>query len=461
MATINFKKSIADPIARDIGNQVIQGRIVSKTIQFSMFTTNENAAWAGKNQLQKESYPFATVSFPVNRNQFKLEVGDVFKMNNSKYGIVNMVLRVLLIEEESLESEKITLHCMEDIFSVAKAITEYDNPTDHATQPPDYTPIPFTEQDVIEAPYVLSETIKAIPFAKREAATDLGMQVHTSVDGSSYNKVDTVNNIQAYGELTVAYDIGDTIDTTIGLQIDFPTTDIDNFETISFADALAGETNMILVGDEIMTFQTITPTGGTGYALTNVIRGRYGTDQEDHLIGAKVWLATKNIGMVSDSGFLPQAQRDFKLLPYNQKFVGAIADATPINYTFTGKALTPFKPINFVCNDVSFASRYTSDCVLEWSPRKRGEGAGIGTPGVVLAETDREGFFEIEVWVSAALVRTTTAIDDVTWTYTSAMNITDNGSLASEITFKIKNYRSESGYTYSSNQAEVITKLTT
>jgi hypothetical protein len=41
---------------------------------------------------------------------------------------------------------------------------------------------------------------------------------------------------------------------------------------------------------------------------------------------------------------------------------------------------------------------------------------------------------------SGSKVRTKTDIDDLSWTYTEAMNISDNGGLANEIIFKLKNY---------------------
>ena len=76
---INLRKSISNPNALDPGNIEVQGRIASKTIQLSLFTTNENAVWAAKQQLMKESYPSSLISIPVNRNLFRLQVGDCFK----------------------------------------------------------------------------------------------------------------------------------------------------------------------------------------------------------------------------------------------------------------------------------------------------------------------------------------------------------------------------------------------
>ena len=240
MTTIDFKKSISDPIARDIGNYVTQGRSVSKTLQFGLFTTNENAVWAANNQLKKESYPFATIKVPVNRNQFRLQVGDVFKLNYAKYGISGMICRVLLVEESNLNSEKIFLHVMEDIFSVAKAITTYTDPVDSAGTSPDYTPVAFTVDAVYEAPYVMSESLEIVPLAKREMAVDLGMQVHLSLEGTSYVQVGQVNNIQAYGTLESDYNIGQPIDESIGMSISFVESDINNIETITFQEALSG-----------------------------------------------------------------------------------------------------------------------------------------------------------------------------------------------------------------------------
>ena len=115
-------------------------------------------------------------------------------------------------------------------------------------------------------------------------------------------------------------------------------------------------------------------------------------------------------------------------------------------------------PVDFNANGRSFAARYDTDIDLIWSPRYRGKGAGIGIPGQVLADTDRDGLFEVEIWVGGVKKRTTSAIDTAAWTYTEAMNIADNGSLASAVISKLLNYRIDAGITYKSAQAEIICK---
>ena len=75
---VDFKRSISDPVARDIGNETVQGMINSKTVQLGFYTKNANAVWAANNLLRKSCYPFARISFPVNRDHFRLEPGDAF-----------------------------------------------------------------------------------------------------------------------------------------------------------------------------------------------------------------------------------------------------------------------------------------------------------------------------------------------------------------------------------------------
>jgi len=461
---IDFQQSISDPISQDVGNKVLQDRTVVKTIKLGLFTTNKNAVWAANQQLRKESYPLAMVNIPVNRNLFRLQVGDVFKWSYSKYGISNMVLRVLHIEEDSLDTENITIHCIEDFFAAVSAISQddYTDPDDNQIAPPDYTVNPLESIRVVEAPYVLSpNSTQLIPMAGKNSDYLTGFNVYMSIDdGDSYTFLSNSLNLAAHGTLEVAYPITGTLDDgEDGILVNF-TEGQERIESAGMGAVLAGESNLVYINDELLSFTTITPISGVQYRLTGIIRNRYGTEKEHHSGLADVYFVSKSAGMISHSEIIYGADRKFKLVPYNGKQTGDIAEATAIDLTIAAESSTPYRPTNFDCNGVSYASRYTSggNCVLTWTPRKRGEGAGIGLPGVVLPETDREGYFEIEVWVSSVLVRTQSAINSTTWTYTNAMNVADNGTPADEITFKISNYLESGGITYESDQTTVITK---
>jgi hypothetical protein len=455
-----FKKSIGSPVAVDVGNQVVQGNIVSKTVQFGLFTTNENAVWASRQQLQKESYPYAFITIPVNRNIFKLQVGDVFKFSYAKYGIVGMVCRVLQITEESLKSEKITIHAMEDVFSVSSSISYDDDPTNNASSGPDYTITPFTLQTAVEAVYpLIGSEIRVMTLACIDNDLILGYDVYMSIDdGSSYNWVGRAAGMNPYGTLTENYGLTYTIDEEEGFLVDFVHGQ-DTLETATFVDVISGLKNSALIGGtEYISYQTVTPVTATQYLFEGIVRGRWGSQKVAHTSGESV-IFTKSPTTVISPNMIKGASLKFKYVPFNSKYSGTIADATAIDLNITGVALTPFIPVNFMANDGAYDARYDDDVVLTWDCRFRGVGAGIGIPGTVLAEETHEGLFEVEVWVSSVLVRTETAIDALTWTYTEAMNLSDNTSLATSITFKLLNYIVSSGNTYESDQVEVICNL--
>jgi len=456
---INIKRSISSPIAIDIGNRDIQGRIVSKTIQFALFTNNMNAVWASQQQLRKMSYPFAILSMQVNRNAFRLEVGDCFKFSYSGYGISDMICRVLRIREENPESENIIIDAMEDVYSIANTVTEYTAPESHAIPAPDYTTDPLIYQKGAEALFIIAGNIACFLIGCRSKPYDLGFHIHMSIDGgNSYSLLRSVNNLAPFGKLVGTYPANTyTIDNEIGLTIDF-VADVDNVETVTWPEVFSGNKNVALLGDEIISFQSITPVTGTQYKLEGIIRGRFGTAKQAHAADEWLFVIPLSIETVEHAEIVPGVTRKFKLVPYNIKKSGDIAKATAIDIAITGKARTPYMPVDFNANSRSFAARYDTDIDLTWSPRYRGKGAGIGIPGQVLADTDRDGLFEVEVWVDGVKKRTTSAIDATTWTYTQAMNIEDNGSLALVVVSKLLDYRTDAGITYKSAQAEVTCK---
>ena len=461
-AALNIKQSTPAVNAVDKGNHAIQGRNVSRTIQLACFTNDQNAVWAARENLRRESYPLATISFVANRDAFRYEVGDVFKFSYAKYGVADMVCRVLQIQEEGPESENITITATEDIYSVSSVITEYTVPTNYAGQRQNYLVEAFENQKIFEVPYVLATdgTVKLAPLVCRENSMDMGFNAYLSTDGgSSYQLLSQITSLLPYGELVGTYSADTYAIDDVGLLVDIEQ-DASLVETSTWPAILAGSSNLALLGDEIISFLTITPVTGIRYQLTNIIRGRFGTQKVSHSDGETLFFlgSASATALLSNAEILPGATRYFKFVPYNLKKSGLLADATALSITIEGKARTPYIPINFAANGGAFAARYDTDCVLTWAPRYRGRGAGIGIPGTVLADSAHEGLFKIEVWVGGSLVRTATAIDAATWTYTAAMNTSDNGSAAASIIFKLSNYLMVGGDTYESDQVSVTCK---
>lgn len=460
---IDLRESTASPIAIDEGNITLQERVVTKSIKLASFTRNENAVWGSRHMLQKVNYPYAEVKCVVNRNLFRLEVVDCFYFSYAPYNIEDMIYRVIRIEEKDINSEDIIITATEDVYGISNVRVDYTAPEDNTQAVTDYTIEPFDHEQVVESPYVLSgSTTEVIPMACRKSLLDLGFYLYMSIDnGASYFLLDSFPSLMPYGTLVGTYsnDIYTIDNSDTGFTIDFEfIEDLSQYETTTFSNVLAGITNTALLGNELMSVQTITPDVDNKYILTDVIRGRYGTEKENHTNGTEFYFIHPNTLKVINNEIIPNVTRKFKLVPYNNTTTGDIADCSVIELAITGVSKTPYKPTNFMANDGAYAARYTDDVVLTWSPRYRDSGAGIGVPGEVLASTTREGYFRIEVWVSSSNVRDITDIDAATWTYTEAMNISDNGSLASSIIFKLYNFREEDSITYETEAVEVICK---
>lgn len=460
---IDFRQSTASPIAVDEGNIAVQDRTVTKSIKMALFTTNKNAVWGGRTALQKVNYPYAQINVTVNRNLFRLEVGDCFYFSYDPYSVDDMICRVIKIEEKDLNSENITITAIEDVFGITRSREDYTEPESNTQQIPDTSINPFYNEMILESPYVLTESsTQLIPIAGRRSLLDLGFYLYMSVDGgNSYSLLDAFSSLMPHGTLVGEYsDDVYTIDNSdTGFTVDFDfTEDLNQFETTTFSNVLASMSNAAIIGDEIISIQTITPDVDNKYILTDVIRGRFGTEKETHTYGSEFYFINLDIMKVLHSEIVPNATRYFKLVPYNNVATGDIAESAAIGISITGKSKTPYKPTNFMANDGSYAARYVDDVVLTWSPRYRGKGAGIGIPGEVLPETDREGYFRIEVWVSSVNVRDITNIDSDTYTYTEAENLSDNGSLASSIEFRLYNFREESGTTFETEAVIVVCK---
>lgn len=458
---VDIKQSIADPISRDLGNKGVQGRLSTKTVQLALFTSNENAVWAGNRILAKESYPFGMFRLTVNRKAFRLEPGDCFRFFYAPYGIQGVVCRVAWVEEEDPTSERINVYAIEDWSEAARQIEVYAIPSDRTIGRIDYTVFPFEYQNIIEAPFILSDEVGIVPLACRSSSQDLGFEVYMSLDGgASYSFVEKTNNLFPFGLLVGSYPSDTyTIDTTTGFVVDF-VQDAQLIESSVWPDVISGQINLsiLLKSDgvyEAMTFKDITPVSESRFRISNIVRGRLGTAKQDHAEGERFYVLGLGADVLVHPEITTGATRHFKFVPYNRKQIGDISECGAIEVSMKGAVFTPYRPTNFAANNQFYASRYDNDIVLTWSSRHRRRGAGIGLPGKVVPSADWEGLYRIEVWVGGVRKRTASDIDALTWTYTEAMNIEDNGSLAPKILFKLFNYRFEDGFTYESDPSEV------
>jgi hypothetical protein len=299
-------------------------------------------------------------------------------------------------------------------------------------------------------------TVLLLPVRKR--LTEVGYTIMMSLNGTTYKKLKTGYTFAILGTLVDDYSANTpVIDDSIGFEIDFDNADINKVDTID-RSFLFDDTHLALLGGELITFQTITPVSANRYKLENINRGFGDNLRLNHVAGEKFYFIGADFEAIfTDSSFIVGSTRYFKYYVFSSK--GTALDSVVLSLTITGRVYTPFSPINLKANSLYTNVRYTDDIVLTWAGRCRTTGAGFGDADTVVdASPTWEGLFEVEVWVNGVLKRTTSSINALTWTYSSAMNISDNSSLADIVTFKVCSYLTRDNLVYRSNQITLTVK---
>jgi len=457
MPVIDYKEALSNPNAIDHANVEIQGMSVSRTVKLGLFTTNENAVKAADRILSRESYPYAKVRLAANRKAFRLQPGDPFVLKYPKYGITQMICRVLYIEEESVESDKIIIHAIEEEVNAVKPVELYEEPENTRVQPVTYQTLGLLDKIYVsETTYAITPNEYAVNFfVPKKTGNESGFIVWMSQDGEEYYRLATRHFFTPYGTLTQSYGITSSIDEDVGIHVQFNSAqnttllqsiaDIELYGTrnISILQGAQPSGLGLIEQEEIISFRTVTVESTNVYHMTGVLRGALDTQMKEHAYGTGFYFADSMLEPVRSSVFTLGKTVYFKVVPFSETGTGDIADAEVITYTFDGRAFAPYVPINLRANDQAVNPRYNppENITLTWDARAQDSGAGTGNPSIIIDSTPTwDGYFRVKVYVGGSLVRTAEGINDLSWTYTSVMNIDDNEDYPNRVGFKVTSY---------------------
>lgn len=191
-------------------------------------------------------------------------------------------------------------------------------------------------------------------------------------------------------------------------------------------DALLGGANGAWLGGgdgqdgEILQFQTATLISPGVYDLTNLLRGRLGTEFAASLHG------TGERFVLLSAGFLYRpdygagdwnATRPYKAV----SLLLVEADEPSQDFTNTGEGKRPLSPVH-ISGEVDHG---TLDTEITWTRRSRLSSPGLGAGPVPLGESTES--YEIDFLVASLVVRTLTSTTPAV-TYTHAMRVADVGT---------------------------------
>lgn len=313
------------------------------------------------------------------------------------------------------------IECEAFLYDGAVISTTQSNPPD---DPPD---------DPVTAPGQTQLKILDIPLVN-DTDTDNGLYVSANQPaslfvsrngGSSYEYADDLDLPSTYGSCNSVLGnwSNDSLDitNTIGVVLSHG-----ELESISLTDLNNGA-NTARVGNEIIRFQTATLTGTNTYTLSNLLRGRRGTEAfiATHASNEPFTLLSDYItrinGNVTDIG----KTLYFKAITGDQ----SLDEVAAVTHTVVGNSLKPYSPINLAASKDA-----AGNITLSWTRRDRKAGDRTDYANFPLSEVSEK--YEIDILNGATIVRTLTSTSP-SFVYGASEQLADFGALQSFITFRI------------------------
>ena len=222
-------------------------------------------------------------------------------------------------------------------------------------------------------------------------------------------------------------DLGNTISVTITSG---------QLESVGETDFLNGR-NCALVGDEIIYFKNATLTAASTYTLTELLRGRRGTEWAiaGHIASENFVLLSGYLERLEGQILDLNSQRLYKAPVSTQ----TLADITATAFTTTGKSLKPYAPCQIK------GSRDIDNLTINWVRRTRKGGMLVDYKDADLSELSES--YEVDILSGSTVVRTLSSATP-TVSYSAANQTTDFGSVQSSVNVKIYQLSSYVGRGY-------------
>lgn len=184
--------------------------------------------------------------------------------------------------------------------------------------------------------------------------------------------------------------------------------------------------NAAILGNELIKFAVAEYLGNNQYRLSILQRGRKGSewDTGGHVAGERFVLLTAAVQRIELNTDNLNQERLLKAVSYGN----SIADVEPVSFTPAGVSLKPWPPVR------ARAYQSGNDWILKCNERTRFGGELRNYVGIT-QDPEFDGW-DLEIMDGSTVVRTETALSTPSFTYTSAMQVTDFGSDQSTITYR-------------------------
>lgn len=311
-------------IVQDLANINSQGRIRSTNFSFPGVTEGELANKLASRELAQTSVPLFRATLEVNRSAANLRPGQAFIWSWDEYRIEQVVMRVQRFNLGDLIDGRIVIDCVQDKYAVDATI--FAPPEDTSHEVTDRSAKPLVQRLLSEVPYWIMQQQEFIPLPP--SAADRTFVMGLARGANEYQQGYTVTVEQGAASAVIVDHLafpdsailnapfdrlaGFTTGAT-SITIISPTNDGD---WLANGSVSAGET-LLLIGTEIIGFETRVDNGDGTWTLNNVRRGLLDTMAVDHAAGEVLYHLTAD--PIGESEWLASTAMTGKFQAYTDK----------------------------------------------------------------------------------------------------------------------------------------------
>ncbi|MFU8805427.1 MAG: phage tail protein, partial [Bradymonadaceae bacterium] len=459
--------------AQELASIEVQGGKVSvQEVAFRGFSNAQSAQRAAARALAGLAYPLASVTIEADRSAWSFRPGSVFRLVWPPLGIEGMICRVVRVGTGRLDSGKIEIEAMEDVFAVDW--TGYSTPpstgwVDPAGDVPDLTAL-----TAFEAPYEIAKGLEgqsahyapvSVMAARGEVGVSMGYNVYSQSPDSGF--IDPTWIVQLANPplrrvpyftptATLAEDISELTDEIVLL----PGPDCDRLASVNQMDFATGVNIMVIAvhsgpptpigqihGSEFIAFRDVVRDEDGTIRLQVLARGCLDGPPHAHAAGTRVWFISYGSDIVRAR--TPEPGEDNPLVrvtyflyrPYNNRGeqpipFGVSSGDMQIHIrrseywhqsTDLRRSVWPYCPTDVRFNGESYPESITGELTVSWAHRNRLGTWSYENSGQT-AEPEPGTVYDVLVYGElGTLIHTEADLTGTSWTYSEALEIAESG----------------------------------
>ncbi len=238
--------------------------------------------------MKRESFPRVVINTTLPLRYAYLKVGDIVRIKHTDTGL-DGEFRIVQITEPKLDSNEIEVTLIQHTDAIFD--TQYLPSEGTLWRDPQYSLVPFTKIKIIELDYnpITKDSLAILILVSKERGYETAFDVYISQTGTDFQYLGRSSIFANYGTLAQPYpNTTYDIDDEVGIIY----TPYKHFEQFSDIDrtSLFTTDRIVVVNNEIMTFQQYQPHGTNSYRLTGIIRDLMWSGKASHSTGSPVFV---------------------------------------------------------------------------------------------------------------------------------------------------------------------------